>query len=69
MKKVISVFASLVLAAWLLPAAFGQMSQQPQPQDPTTQQPSTSPQSTPPTQPQSEPVSYTHLTLPTILRV
>ena len=54
MKKVISVFASLVLAAWLLPAAFGQMSQQPQPQDPTTQQPSTSPQSTPPTQPQSE---------------
>jgi len=53
MKKVMTIFASLVLAAWLLPVAFGQ-SQPPQPQDPTTQQPSTTPQSTPPTLPQAD---------------
>jgi hypothetical protein len=56
MKKVITVFACLIVGAWLLPAAFGQTGQQPQPpQDPMGPPPVTSPQSTPPTLPQAEP--------------
>ena len=55
MKRVLSLCASLILAVWLLPVAFGQTSQQPQqPQDPMTTPPVASPQSTPPTLPQSE---------------